>query len=213
MSLPLLSRLWSHARDALTRLRSSLLPLDTLDCKERRDLRRWLAALEGFVRRIVLIEALSFLDRASSDAHVVGASNNAGLKARGARRSKRTPRLRLWPRPVHTGPRVRQLGPPTSVREIWREQRRAAIIARLAGARGRRSKPSIVFADRIDALESILAAPLRAARRLARKLAQTPRLAIKLAAARIRSALGLDDDLLHEAQDAAWPPALALNSS
>src|SRR5262245_59429848 len=101
--MQLISRLWSNAREVLTRLRASLLPLDTLDRKERRDLRAWIAALEAFVRRIVLLEALSLdhLDRGSSDPHWrhVG---NARLKARGPRK----PRLRLWPQPKRTGPRI-----------------------------------------------------------------------------------------------------------
>ncbi len=212
MSLPLLSRLWSHAREVFARLRATLMPLDTLDKKERRALSQWLAALEAFARRIVLIEALSFLDRGSSDPHAQR-STNAGLKARGPRTSKRSPRLRLWPKPNRTGPRIRLLGPPTSVAEIWRDQRRDALIARLKAARGKRRQPHIILADRIDALESILAAPLRAARRLARKLAQMPKLALTFAMIPIRPGPALDDALLHEAHNAVWPGARKLNSS
>lgn len=212
MSLPLLSRLWSHARDALTRLRSSLLPFDVLDRNERRDLGRWLTAFEAFVRRVVLLEAMNLapatLDREPSGSHSQR-HTNAGLKAR----TPRKPRLRLWPRAKITGPRIRQLGPPMLVREVWREQHRAALIARLAAARGRRRKPNAILADRIDALEAVLAAPLRAARRLARKLAQTPRLAVKLAFARSRPVRGLDDAIQDEVRDATAAPALALNSS
>jgi hypothetical protein len=210
MSLELLSRLWSNARLALTRLRASLFPLDTLDRRERRDLRRWLAALEAFVRRIVLLEALHLKERGSSDPHVQR-QQNAGLKARAP--TKRRPRLRLWPQAKRTGPRIRQLGPPVLVRDIWREQRRDALIARLKAARGRRRKPHIILADRIDALESILAAPMRAARRLARKLAQLPSLAMKLAFAITRPVPGIDDAIPHEAHNAVIAPALALNSS
>ena len=210
MSLELISRLWSNAREALTRLRASLLPLDTLDRKERRDLRAWIAALEAFVRRIVLLEALSLghLDRGSSDPQSQRCAK-ARLKTRGPRK----PRLRLWPQPKRTGPRIRLLGPPITVAEIWRDQRRDALIARLKAARGRRRKPHIILADRIDALESILAAPMRAARRLARKLKQLPRLAMKLAFAITRPVPGLDDSIPHEAHSASIGPALALNSS
>jgi hypothetical protein len=210
MSLPLVSRLWSHAREVLTRLRATLMPLDTLDRKERRDLRQWLTALESFARRIVLLEALSLppLDREPSGSHSQRDAN-AGLKARDPRK----PRLRLWPQPKRAGPRIRQLGPPVLVREIWRDQHRAALIARLAIVRTRR-RPSLTrLADRIDALESLIAAPLRAARRLARKLAQLPRLALKLAAAITRPGPNLDETLLHEAHNAVWPGARALNSS
>jgi hypothetical protein len=207
MALHLLSRLWSNAREALTRLRSSLVPLDVLDRKERRDLGRWIAALETFVRRIVLLEALS-LDREPSRPHSRYQAN-ASLKGR----RPRGPRLRLWPRAKTTGPRIRPLGPPVLIPEVWREQHRRALIARLAAARGRRRKPHIILADRIDALESILAAPMRAARRLARKLAQIPRLALRLAMVRPRAGRGIDDALHHELQDAVFQPAFALNSS
>ena len=56
MSLPLLSRLWSYTRDAFSKLRTSLGPLDVLDRNDRRDLRQWIAALEAFARRIDLID-------------------------------------------------------------------------------------------------------------------------------------------------------------
>ena len=207
MSLEFLSRLWSNAREALTRLRASLLPLDTLDRKERRELRSWITALEAFVRRIVLLEALH-LDRGPSGPHRRDV-HNARLKTRGP--SKRPPRLRLWPHPKRTGPRIRQLGPPVLVRDIWREQRRAALIARLAAARHQRRKPHLILADRIDALESVLAAPMRAARRLARKLAQLPRLALKLAFTVTRPVPGIAEAVPHEAHSAAV--TLALNSS
>jgi hypothetical protein len=209
MSLQLLSRLWSNAREALTRLRASLLPLDTLDRKERRDLRRWIAALEAFVRRIVLLEALS-LDVSRLEREPPGSHARREARAPTSKR-KRPPRLRLWPQPKRTGPRIRQLGPPVLVRDIWREQRRAALIARLAAARGQRRKPYIILAARIDALDSILAAPMRAARRLARKLAQLPRLALKLALAVTRPVPGINDAIPHEAHSAAVE--LALNSS
>ena len=211
MSLELISRLWSNARQALTRLRASLPRLDTLDRKERRDLRRWIAALEAFVRRIVLLEALS-LDVSRLDREPWG--SHARREARApTSKHKRPPRLRLWPQTRRTGPRVRQLGPPVLVRDIWRERRRDALIARLKAARGRRRKPHIILADRMDALESILDAPMRAARRLARKLAQLPRLAMKLAFTPTRPVPGMDDAIPHEAHNAVVGPALALNSS
>ena len=209
MSLEVLSRLWSNAREALTRLRASLLPLDTLNRKERRDLRRWIAALEGFVRRIVLLEALS-LDVRKLDREPPGAHARREARAPTSKH-KRPPRLRLWPHPKRTGPRIRQLGPPVLVRDIWREQRRAALLARLAAARHHRRKPYIILADRIDALDSILAAPMRAARRLARKLAQLPRLALKLAFMPTLPVPGVDDAVPHQAHSSAVK--LSLNSS
>jgi hypothetical protein len=105
------------------------------------------------------------------------------------------------------------LGPPTFVAEIWRDRRRDALIARLKAARGRRRQPHIVLADRLDAIDSILQAPMRAARRLARKLAQAPRLAMTLAFKPTRSVTGIDDSIPHEAHGAVVGPATALNSS
>jgi len=213
MSLEFISRLWSNAREVLRRLRFSIGCLDVLDRKESRDLRRWLTGIEGYVRRIVLLEALNILERGSSDPHrsVRTGAGSARLKTRGPRK----PRLRLWPRAKHTGPRARQLGTPLLVRDIWREQRRAALVARLKASRGRRRKAHVILADRMDAIEFIIEAPMRAARRLARKIKQSPRLALKLAFAASRPVREGDETLVREAQNAAVPPALALvlNSS
>lgn len=209
MSLPLLSRLWPIARAALTRLRATIAPLNTLTTNERRDLRTWLRALETFVRRVVLLEALSLapLDRASSDAHLHGCQQSARLKTRDPRK----PTLRLWPRPARPRARIRLLGLPTLVREIWREQHRAMLIARLQSAHAQRRPAHIRLADRIDALESILATPIRAARRLARKL--TRALAMKLAMARQAPIPGVDHDIQNDTQHASITGALAYDSS
>jgi hypothetical protein len=204
MSDTLITRLWSSFRDALTRLRATLQPLHTQTRKERADLRRALAQLEDFVRRVVLLEAMTlrpgFSDREPSGSH-------PRWKTRGPRK----PTLRLWPRQKRGAPRIRQLGPPTLVRDIWRDQHRAALIARLKTAR--RRPITTRLADRIDALENILAAPLRAAKRLARKLARLPLLALKLVMARLTAARGIDPALYGELQDTLFPPAFALNSS
>lgn len=204
--MPLITRLWSSLRAALNQLRATLQPLHTQTRKERRDLHRALAGLEAFVRRVVLLEAMTLghLDRGPSDPQCGGGAN-AGLQTRAPRK----PCLRLWPRQKRTGPRVRQLGPPVLVREIWRDQHRAALIARLKHTKRR---PIVTrLADRIDALENILAAPLRAAKRLARKLVRLPSLALKLVMARLRTAIGIDPSLHNELQDALMPRAL--NSS
>lgn len=206
--MPFLTRLWSSFREALSRLRATLQPLHTQDRKERRELRRALAGLEAFARRVVLLEAMSLprtrLDRASSDAP-------ASLKARGPRKTTSPPSLRLWPRQKRGAARVRQLGPPLLVRDIWREQHRAALIARLKDAR--RRPITTRLADRIGALENLIAAPLRAAKRLAHKLVRLPSLALKLVMARLSAARGIDPVLYTQLQDALFPRALALNSS
>lgn len=179
MSQSPLARLWSHALHALSRLRASLMPLDTLLAKEQRELRTWLRALELFCRRIALTEALALLDRGPSGP-LVSNDASARLKTRGPR--KRLPRLRLWPTPPSKRPRIILLGPPTSMREIWRDQKRDALIARLKQARTHRKPAHLRIADRIDALQRFLDAPRAAIRRLARKLAAIPKLAFRLAA-------------------------------
>jgi hypothetical protein len=206
MSLSLLSRLWSTARAALTRLRATIAPLGTLDAKERRHLRSWLRALEAFARRVVLLGAL----------HLNGSEwdrEPSGSLARKAclSRAQAKPALRLWPRPKPPRARIRQLGPPVLVRDIWRDQHRATLIARLNAARGRRRPLHIRLADRIDALENLLAAPIRAIRRLARKLTRT--LALKLAMTPQHAIAGVDDSVQHDLQHTTVAGALALDSS
>jgi hypothetical protein len=202
--MPLITRLWSSFREALTRLRATLQPLHTQDRKERRDLRRTLAGLEAFARRVVLLEAMA-PKRKGWD------REPPGSLARKARSQKRQPTLRLWPRQKRGAPRIRQLGPPALVRDIWRDQHRAALIARLKTAR--RRPITTRLADRIDALENILTAPLRAAKCLARKLARLPSLALNLVMARFTTARGIDPALYSELQDALFPDTFALNSS
>lgn len=214
MSSSLLTQLWSNVRAALSRLRATLAPLDTLTSKERRDLRTWLRALETFARRVVLLEALSLdrLDRGFSLSAEARRAKGEGASARKARiQRKRRPTLRLWPRPKPPRARIRLLGPPTLVRDIWREQHRATLIARLQSARGNRRPAHVRLADRIDALENLLAAPMRAARRLARKLTRS--LALKLAMLRQAPVPGVDDDDQNAAQHAGVTGALAFDSS
>lgn len=179
--------------------------LDTLLAKEQRELRTWLRALELFCRRIALTEALAMkgahLDRGSSGPH-------APLKTRGPRRRERQPGLRLWPTPPSKRPRIILLGPPTSMREIWRDQERNALIARLKQTRLRRKPAHLRLADRIDALQRFLDAPSAGVRRLARKLATVPnfafRIAGKLLALRPPSSPFLAEDLVRESSQLCW---------
>lgn len=214
MSQSFLACLWSHAAQALSNLRSSLMRLDTLLAKERRELRTWLRALELFCRRLALTEALALSDpsmsagvrRAKGEGPHRKTGKNAGLKARRSR--ERLPRLRLWPTPSRTRPRIRLLGPPTSMCEIWRDQKRDALIARLKLARGRRKPAHLRLADRIDALQRFLDAPAAGVRRLARRLAAIPklafRLAVKLTARRPPSSPFLAEDRFSESGDLLW---------
>jgi hypothetical protein len=86
-------------------------------------------------------------------------------------------------RPAHApprdtgGPRIRDLGPPLLVRDIWREQARRQLIDRLrpkpdAEAAHRRNQAKAArLARRFEAVRRVLADPRRAIAALARKLA------------------------------------------
>jgi hypothetical protein len=179
MSAPPLARLWTHVTDALSRLRASIGLLHTLIARERRELRASLRALETFCRRLAIVEALKL------GATARAARNPNAKRARGSR--KRRPCLRLWPRTRPAPVRVTMLGRATSMREIWRAQKRAALLARLARARLHRKPAHLRLADRIDALQHFLDAPTRALRRLARKLRRTPKVGFAIAARRAPS--------------------------
>jgi hypothetical protein len=70
------------------------------------------------------------------------------------------------------------------VRDAWRDHARLALSRRMRSLRLMRRPEPERLARRIAALARVLDAPLAAARRLARKLALRPTLAIKLAARR-----------------------------
>lgn len=214
-----LIRLWSHAINALSRLRATILPLATLLNKERRTLRANLSALEAFCRRLVLTQAI--LDHASnaraklklsfggawSDAHSSMVHQRASLTTPGPKK----PTLRFWPRARRGRARVRLLGPPTSLKEIWRAQHRDALIARLKRARLNAKPAHLRLADRIDALQRLLDAPRAALRRLARKLRLAPKLAHIIAARRAPLSPFLPPDAVRECESLCW--SVVLNSS
>lgn len=196
----LLSRFWPALQAALMRLRTLLPPLKTLTRAEGRHFRAWLGALETLARKAVLVEAATLSLSLSLSLAPPLAQRRASASSAAPRRSaparQRKPSLRLWPR-TRLPQRITALGPPTSAREIWRARRRAALIARLAAARGKRKPAHIRFADRLDALERLIAAPAAAARRLARKLMRAPTLAKAIAAAPQAPALYVPLDLAH----------------
>jgi hypothetical protein len=183
--------------------------LDTLLAKEQRELRTWLRAHELFCRRLALTEALTLLDHASPLSAVARRAKAEDRQRRHPR--KRLPRLRLWPTPPSKRPRILLLGPPTSMREIWRDQKRDVLIARLKRARGRRKPAHLRLADRIDALQRFLDAPRAGIRRLARKLRAIPKLAFriaaKLTALRPHSSPHLDPDRFRESSQLCWAAA------
>jgi hypothetical protein len=206
MSSSPLASLWSHATNALSRLRAALMPLDTLLAKELRALRTSLRALEAFCRRLALSEALALGDT-HARRPLAEFGRTAAVRVCHPKR-KRQPRLRLWPTPPRLRARIVLLGPPTSMREIWRNQKRDALIARLAQARTHRKPAHLRIADRIDALQRFLDAPLAGIRRLARKLRAIPKLAFriaaKLTALRPPTSPYLADDRVRQSGELCW---------
>lgn len=182
MSSPL-TRLWTHITTALSRLRASIPPLNVLLASERRSLRASLRALEAFCRRLAITEALQL-----GDTHALPARGSPPAPRTHApaspKKRKRPPALRLWPRPRPLPVRITMLGRATSMRELWRTQQRAALVARLAEARRHRKPAHVKLADRIDALQRFVDAPRTALRRLARKLRRAPKLGFAVAARR-----------------------------
>ncbi|MGE0187084.1 MAG: hypothetical protein AB7Q23_14945, partial [Hyphomonadaceae bacterium] len=91
----------------------------------------------------------------------------------------------------------------------------AARAAQLAKARLERKPFHIRFADRLDALERLIENPAPAARRLARKLAQAPKIALKIVAARFGEARGVATEIAHAIDRVSFygPARPAPNSS
>jgi hypothetical protein len=164
-------------RTMFTRMQRAIGP--HLAKEELRRVRAWLAPVIAMARKVVLIEALAL-------AREPMASSLKRVAKRQAKRSaQRTPSLRLWPKPKRSGPRIRQLGPPVLVRDIWRENARAAAADRLKQARLMRTPPLVALTRRIHALARLMDDPTNAIRRLARKLRARPRIAVALGAKRM----------------------------
>lgn len=159
-----LPALWHALRIMFTRMQSAVGA--HIAKEELCRIRAWIAPVIAMFRKVVLLEALALLDRGSSDPQLPRASTAAGLKTRGPR----TPSIRLWPQPKRKGPRIRQLGPPVLVRDVWRENARAAAADRLKLARLNGAPPLTALTRRIHALARLMDDPRAAIRRLARKL-------------------------------------------
>ncbi len=130
----------------------------------RRRVRAWLAPLEAMVRKLLIVEAAALKPPPP---------RAAKSKTPAARKpaAKRPPSFNLIPelaREPQCRARVRQIGPPLLVREIWREQRRRALIAQLAKAP--RPAPFTRLINRVCAVARVVGNPLPHARRLARLL-------------------------------------------
>ena len=145
--------------------------------EELRSVRAWLGPVIAMARKVVLIEALALAREP-----IALTPKRAATLRRTKRSAQRAASLRLWPAPKRGGPRIRQLGPPMLVRDIWRENARAAACERLKQARLNRAPPLVALTRRIHALARLMDDPTNAVRRLARKLRASPRIAVALGA-------------------------------
>lgn len=177
MTTSTIAKLWAAARAMFERVRAAAdIVARALSRHDVEHMRARLRPLEALVRKIVLIEAMAL---ANEPARVT--------KAPLTQRASTTPRprtyaLRLWPRTPPPPARIRQLGPPLLVRDIFRDNARTAMMHHLNMARAIRPAQAELIARRIGALERLFAKPIAAARRLARKLNTAPKLALTLAA-------------------------------
>lgn len=146
---------------------------------ELKRLRAWLSPVVAMARKVVLIEALLLARDAVLGPRKPSAPRVAPKPAR-----QRKPSIRLWPRPKRSTARIRQLGPPVLVREIWRDQAREARARHMAAMRAARTDPGGAIARRFEALARLIRQPQRAIRALARKLLLNRKFALLLAAKR-----------------------------
>ena len=220
--------LWTAARAMLDRMRraigeaTALADRAWIGPREQRDIRAWLSPLIAMVRKLVLIEAIALLrladpparpnsDRARGRQSISPPPCGAGRGAAAANaQNDRVYSLRLWPKFKRSGPRVRQLGPPVLVRDIWRDRARAAAARHLQKVRFMRPPPGVQFARRIEALARILERPLAAARRLARKLRDNVRLALKLIARKLPRSRRYQSDAYRRTGERAFDDAVGL---
>jgi hypothetical protein len=182
------TQLWAAAHTAFARLRaafgdaSAIAALDPLTRALRRELLAWLAPLEALVRKLILIEAATF-----SGVAPLSTRKPPPRRAHSAPRAPECGAPGHWRAPFHMpippevhrcvpedrAPRIRLLGPPTLVREIWRAQGPSAPPA---SPRQRSTfDPEISswrLARRVEALRRALDNPKPHARRLARRLAR-----------------------------------------
>lgn len=176
--------LWTSARIMLRELffivgAATAERLLQLTRRDRKCAREWLAALEVMVRKVLLIEA-STLVRALEAPAPSPAKRHAPRSTNA--RAPRPPVFALIPAsavpPKHPS-RVRLLGPPSLVSEIWRDAARARLIALLRNAPP--PAPQARLINRISALARVIAEPSAAIRRLARVLHKRVSISIAIA--------------------------------
>jgi len=204
-----ITKLWTAARTMFERVRCVLgeaadIAARALSQNDIAHMRARLRPLEALVRRIVLIEAMALAREPTEDAHAPPAQRTS----QPATPRERTYALRLWPRTPPPPARMRQIGPPLLVRDIFRERARAAMVRRLNMVRFMRPTEPVRIARRISALERLFAKPMAAVRRLARKLHAAPKLAITLVATRWPRSPHTDRAAQNEADNVAYFGAL-----
>lgn len=178
--------LWFIARQMLTQLlfvagAATATTLAGLTRRHRAEVLTWLPPLETLVRKLLLIEAAALPP--------TKIAKRAGGNQRAQTARAHQPTFKLSPlSPPNAHPaRIRLLGAPTTLAELWLDQQRAARVSRLSAAP--RAAPNVRLANRIAALAAVIAKPLPHARRLARLLRQ-PSGAAKLADAIATARLG-----------------------
>jgi hypothetical protein len=230
--------MFARMRDAVGAA-ASIAAREFLARDERAAIRAWLTPLEAMTRKVVLIHALALAERGDLRARSPKPAFAAAPPATPPRPAPavtlialpqpsvrilaaapaapppsarpRAPSLRLWPRPRWAGPRVRDLGANTLVRDALCERARLAAARRLKAARTRRAPESQRLARRIDALARILDRPLAAARRLARQLYAKPLLALRLAARRLPRTTRYREPEYSDCYGRAYESAYAFN--
>lgn len=206
---PPIDRLWSTARTMLGDLcclignTSALAARIWVDVQERRDIRRLLAPIEYIVRQLILFEALALAPTPTKP--------KTATKATRPPSRAPEPRFRLWPRDKPHPARIRMLGRATSVAEICRENARRAAALRMLAARRKMPARHVLLARRIQALARVMENPKRAIACLARKLRAIPKLAMKMALARLPRGQGREAAV--EAAGICWPRLATNNTS
>ncbi|GIK47749.1 MAG: hypothetical protein BroJett013_04460 [Alphaproteobacteria bacterium] len=215
--------LWRAARALYERMRTALGAPEAI--ARRREIepealaamRAWLRPLEALVRKLILIEAAALARRPEPPRPQQ--AKRPPLKHYGPapqapypQPRERNARFRLWPRRKPHPARIRRLGPPLLVRDIYRERFREAQADRLNMVRFMRAPEPQRIAGRIAALARVIAKPARAIRLLARKLRASPRFAYTLAAARWPRSPHADPALESDVGHRVYHSARALNA-
>jgi hypothetical protein len=196
------SSLWSIAREMFSLMLLALgapgaiAAHDRLSRKYRREILDWLEPLELLVRKLLLVEAAK-LPRPAERRKTPRALTLKLIQSWARRKPRRRAiiepnRPATWrapfrllipadplyhPRPIESAnpPRIRALGPPTLVREIWNARDEAARIANLAARRTARAKNATRrLALRFEAVRRVIDDPAPHAERLMRKLSRMP---------------------------------------